>query len=244
MSDLDVPVGGGDSGAEDGLLLGPSRVSRAEALARHLEREIASQALPPGQRLGTKADLRNRYGVAVATVNEAVRLMEMRGLVAARPGPGGGLFVSGERDRARVNHAILGLDWEQATLRDCLDLRNALEPTVIRRAAQERTEADLADLRDILVTMREALDDPDRYLAVNWSLHRRIGEICTGPPLRTVYLVVIELLDTGLEDFEFDGPSESLLRTHEELVDAIADGGAQRLEAAINRHAATSPLPT
>ena len=64
-----------------------ARVSRAELVARELEREIAD-GLKAGHRLGTKDDLRKRFRVAVATLNEAMRLLEMRGLIEARPGPG------------------------------------------------------------------------------------------------------------------------------------------------------------
>ena len=71
-----------------------ARVSRAELVARELEREIVDDR-QAGERLGTKDDLRKRFGVAVATVNEAVRLLETRGLIEAQPGPGGGVFVSG-----------------------------------------------------------------------------------------------------------------------------------------------------
>ena len=53
-----------------------SRVPRAEAVARDLEAQILGGGLAPGERLGTKDDLRQRFGVAVATVNEAVRLLE------------------------------------------------------------------------------------------------------------------------------------------------------------------------
>jgi DNA-binding FadR family transcriptional regulator len=62
-----------------------ARVSRAELVARELEREIVDDR-QAGERLGTKDDLRKRFGVAVATVNEAVRLLETRGLIEARPG--------------------------------------------------------------------------------------------------------------------------------------------------------------
>ena len=63
-----------------------ARVSRAELVARELEREIAD-GLKAGERLGTKDDLRKRFRVAVATLNEALRLLEMRGLIEARPDP-------------------------------------------------------------------------------------------------------------------------------------------------------------
>ena len=59
-----------------------ARVSRAALVARELEREIVDER-EPGERLGTKEELRKRFGVAVATVNEAIRLLETRGLVAA-----------------------------------------------------------------------------------------------------------------------------------------------------------------
>ena len=63
-----------------------ARVSRAELVARELEREIIEER-EPAERLGTKDDLRRRFGVAVATVNEAVRLLEMRGMIEAAPDP-------------------------------------------------------------------------------------------------------------------------------------------------------------
>src|ERR671933_1664313 len=79
-----------------------SRVPRAEAVARDLEAEIFGGRLTPGDRLGTKDDLRRRFRVAVATVNEAVRLLETRGLVEARPGPGGGVFVAASSARVAL----------------------------------------------------------------------------------------------------------------------------------------------
>jgi DNA-binding FadR family transcriptional regulator len=70
----------------DQPILRHSRLSRAEALAREVEEEISAGVVKTGDRLGTKDDLRRRFGVAVATVNEAVKLLETRGLVGARPG--------------------------------------------------------------------------------------------------------------------------------------------------------------
>src|ERR1700716_1586114 len=83
------------------------RVSRAEAVARELEREIL-EGQEPGVRIGTKDDLRTRFSVAVATINEAVRLLEMRGLIEARPGPGGGVFVSRPAARLALRPTVLG----------------------------------------------------------------------------------------------------------------------------------------
>src|SRR3954453_5490905 len=101
-----------------------SRVPRAKAVARDLEAQILGGGLAPGSRLGTKDDLRRRFGVAVATVNEAVRLLEMRGLIEARPGPGGGVFVAGSPGLAQ-QRGVLGFASGRASFADCLAVRNA-----------------------------------------------------------------------------------------------------------------------
>ena len=86
---------------DDQPILRHSRLSRAEALAREIEEEISAGVVTTGDRLGTKDDLRRRFGVAAATVNEAVKLLETRGLAGARPGPGGGVFVASPAERMR-----------------------------------------------------------------------------------------------------------------------------------------------
>jgi hypothetical protein len=40
------------------------------------------------------------------------RLMEMRGLVVARPGPGGGVFATNPTARASASQLLLGFNWE------------------------------------------------------------------------------------------------------------------------------------
>src|SRR4051812_50210147 len=96
-----------------------SRVPRAEAVARDLEAQILGGGLAPGERLGTKDDLRQRFGVAVATVNEAVRLLEMRGLIEARPGPRGGGFVANSSGRVPPQRTRPQATRGAARLADC-----------------------------------------------------------------------------------------------------------------------------
>jgi DNA-binding FadR family transcriptional regulator len=223
--------------------LGASRVSRAEALARRMESEITSQAIPPGMRLGTKAELRQRFGVAVATMNEAVRLMESRGLVAARPGPGGGVFVANVEDRVRLNHIILGLEFGQATFGDCAEVRGALEPLVCRQAARHSTKRDIAALEACVDRMEASLGDARDYLTANWAFHRQCAAVGANASLKSVYLTMLDVLEAGLQDFDFDGHDRHAVEIHRELAAAIAQGEGPRLEAAIRRHAERSPLP-
>src|ERR1700691_391799 len=95
----------------------PPRVSRAAWLAPQIEAQLRSEARQPGERVATTHELRERFGVAAATINEAVRLIETRGAVEARPGPGGGIFVARAAVRSAVMHTVLGIAPQSTTYR-------------------------------------------------------------------------------------------------------------------------------
>jgi DNA-binding FadR family transcriptional regulator len=220
-------------------LLG-ARVSRAELVARELEREI-SEEREPGERLGTKEDLRKRFGVAVATVNEAVRLLETRGMIEARPGPGGGVFVARPAARLAFSHAVLGFKSGSTTYEECLEVRDALEPLIDGHAARHHRVSDIREMNRIVKNMEAVKDDPAAFFKCNWALHRRIAELCRNAPLRSMYLALIDFLEYSVAHAEFarfDG--DGMVAVHRDLVRAIDSGEGPELDAAIAAHAPTA----
>lgn len=215
-----------------------SRVSRAAALARQLETEIVEKELPAGQRLGTKDDLRQRFSVALPTVNEAIRMLETRGLITVRPGPGGGVFVAARSFRIRSSQLILGLNWPTAEATDTRIVRNALEPLVCREAALYRTADDVRDLRRLLGEMKDAFGQPRLWWARDWALHRRIARICRNAPLYSIYLTLLDFLEEVLDELETPEPQyETLYAIHEEIVAAIEAGAVgERIDTAVAAH--------
>lgn len=217
-----------------------ARVSRAELVARELEREIDDER-EPGERLGTKEDLRKRFGVAVATVNEAVRLLETRGMIEARPGPGGGVFVARPAARIAFSHLVLGFKSGSTSYEECLEVRDALEPLIDSHAARYHRVSDIRDMNRIIKRMEAAKDDPAIFFKCNWALHRRIAELCRNSPLRSMYLALIDFLEYSVDNAEFasfDG--EGMVVVHRDLVEAIDRGEGPELDAAIEAHAPTA----
>jgi GntR family transcriptional repressor for pyruvate dehydrogenase complex len=214
-----------------------ARVSLAESVARELESEITGGSLEPGQRLGTKEDLRARFDVSLATINEAVKLLETRAMVTPRPGPGGGVFVTSAHARVRMNHFVMGYRWNEATVADHHAVRNALEPLVCREAAEYHSDRDIRVLRRMLDAMEKHVEEPLEYLRQTWALHRRIAKVCRNFALHSIYLTVIDWLEDGTERAEIE-QFEAMrhLSVHRELVEAIDAGPGKRLEAAIAAH--------
>jgi DNA-binding FadR family transcriptional regulator len=214
-----------------------ARLSRAEALAREVEEEISTGVLTTGDRLGTKDDLRQRFNVAVATVNEAVKLLDTRGLVEARPGPGGGVFVASPASRTRRGPMLMGFEWNQASMADYHEVFSALEPIVYRHAARHRTVADIRALRSILASMAAHLDQARAYARYNTAFHRRIAKLSPNAPLRSIYVTLLDFFENErvVDDLPVTvHPAD--VDVHRQLVDAIEQGEAPELESAIRRH--------
>jgi DNA-binding FadR family transcriptional regulator len=225
-------------------ILAESRVSRAEAVARALETEIMDEVVAPGERIGKKTELRQRFEVALGTVNEAVRLLEMRGLVTVRPGPGGGVFVADGSARMALSHSTLRFKRGGTSFHDYLFVRDTLEPAVCREAARNQTPEDIAALERILDQMEKRLDDPLGYMRANYRLHRRTAKLCANAPLHDIYLSLLDSMEREMEAAEladFDGAAH--LAEHRELVAAIAAGEGKRLEKAIAKQSPSYIAP-
>ncbi len=214
-------------------------VSRAAVLADQIESAIVGGAIPAGSRLGTKEDLRRQYDVAYGTLNEALRILQQRGYVTSRTGPGGGLFASAPNASLRLSHLILGFH-EGGTLGDCAVVRQALEGPVALDAARSRTPADIGDLEAIVDRMAATIDDPRRYLLENWQLHRRISDVCRNRVLGNLYRTLLDANETELRDVspgpQFARTVHDNLEVHRELVAAIAAGSEERTRRAIRAH--------
>jgi DNA-binding FadR family transcriptional regulator len=214
--------------------------SRAATLADELEAGIVAGEIATGDRLGTKDDLRKRYDVAYGTLNEALRILQQRGYVTSRTGPGGGLFATIPTSSERLRH-LLSVFPETGTLRDCAEVRHALEAAVTADATRSRTRADIAELRRILKRMAAtAQDDGSEYLHENWRLHRRIAECAKNRILANLYITLLDANEPGpgftIPDRHRVANAQENLVAHTELIDAIASGSQERALRAVEAH--------
>lgn len=215
-------------------------IPRGEAVARRLEAEILEESLQPGDKLGTKRQLREEFGVSVATLNEAIRMLDMRGLVDARPGPGGGVFVASPSARLAFSHLSLGFKWGSETFADCMAIRNLLEPQICLEAAANCTADDERALERILDRMARQIGEPPVYMSSTYSLHRRMAKLCHNGPLHTIYLLLLDVLEDTMLHADFGGfDGEGHLADHRALVAAIVSGDPDSLAAAVERHRVT-----
>ncbi len=135
-------------------LSAPPRVSSRKGGDRVSDRvtdrilaRIASGEWAPGSRLPGERQLAEEMGVSRVSIRAALQGLKTQGFLDAVQGGGTKVISnvacmdSGLSELVRVNHANLA---------DLAEIRAILEVWAVRRAAQSRTEAQLADLSEIM----------------------------------------------------------------------------------------------
>lgn len=101
-------------------------------IAASLRADILDGVMAPGQHLQEQA-LAARYGVSRVPVRDALRRLEVQGLVDVQPNRGAFVVELDERDA-----------------RELLEVRVVLEELIARQAAERRTDEQLATLQRIV----------------------------------------------------------------------------------------------
>lgn len=222
--------------------------SRAQTAAEQLATLAAAAA--SGERLGTKEELRAMCGVSVGSFNEALRMTRLRGIITVRSGPSGGVFANRQSPMVRLGNAVLALDEDAASVAGAIRLRDALEPLLIQDSLHHASRNDVAALNGILAQLKTAADQRNAvaFLRSNWALHARIAEITPDTILRSLYLGLLEVIESHmLAVLPPDGESvpdlfERRYELHADLIGAIADGDSRALDV-IRRHGTESGVP-
>ena len=173
-----------------------SRQSRGESAGAQL---IAlAEAAAPGDRLGSKEELRARCAVSVGTFNEALRIAQSRGVVLVRPGPGGGVFAAAQSPMVRLGNSVLALDGDQTTVAEAIRIRDALDALLIDDALWHAAPADIAVMREILADMAAAVQQLDAigFVHANWALHARIAAVSPHAMLRSLYVILLDQIES------------------------------------------------
>lgn len=210
----------------------------SDVLADYLRDQIRSGTLAEGSALPVERELAASVGLSRGTVRDALRVLEIEGLVTTRPGRSGGSFV--RRPDAGTLERSLSVLVGGAGVRfsSLLEARDAVEPAAAGLAAVKRTAVDLERLEDVSQRLRSSVPDIPAFLRCNVEWH--VAVVTAGH--NEILQVILESLSrailaaTDISDFNSERTMVDTLAAHDKILAAIQVGDPAKATRAMSKH--------
>lgn len=195
-------------------------VKLADQVAAKLQQLIGSGEYTKGDKIPTEPELMERFGVGRSTVRESVRILANAGLLSVQQGKG--TFV----EDASVVTEPLHQRLRRANTKELNEVRHMLEITMVQKAAENRTEKEVKQMRLLLNQRKKAIEDQlqQACLDADIAFHIVIAEASKNAVLidlfKTFAKVISDYFQTEYPDSKAYLRSQAL---HEKLCEAIAD---------------------
>lgn len=210
------------------------RESRVTKVIEHIKHAIVAGQWKEGDRLPTEFEIAEQIKVSRTPVREAVKVLEMIGVLEVRQG-------SGTYVRRGVHVALTQLLLFQSQLTNTtpeklMEIRAVFERTCAELAAQRRTDADLAKMRATIDRLRALAADstalPEDILEADLAFHRATYHACGNELIATVADFVLSMVAPWIgKSLDRVGPRNAI-RLHEimyAMIESRNAGAAREL---------------
>lgn len=199
--------------------------------------QVRAGRLQPGDKLPPEREMAVQFGVGRNSVREAMRELDLLGLVDSRHGEGTFVAAPSPETIAKPFRAVIELS---STASDSvMEFRRAVEPGVAALAAQNVTEEGVASLHAALLEFEDAVQEgrADAREA-DANFHLMTGQVTGNPTVIGVHSALYSLLKdfrARLNESSYQ-PSDCAVAGHRRIFDAIVAGDRTAAAAAMREH--------
>lgn len=219
---------------------------RSDIVADQIKVWIMEGGVEPGGPLPKERELAEQYRASKGTVREALKSLEVQGLIRIRTGPGGGASVTTvapARAEELLGNYFYGTE---LSLADIYAVRRVVEPMLAESVVGHLDDADLDALdtsTDLCSCTPRSTEEARAARMAELDFHDILAEICPNP-LLGFYCRFINRLLKHLAVCEriYEQPNPELTahghRYHVSLVEAFRAGDAVRARTLMEEHIA------
>ncbi len=213
-----------------------------EQIADSIQDVITNNQLQPGTRLPSERDLAKMLGVNRATVREAIRSLQQRGLVEMRTGSGTfvtdmlGAVVAESIER----YSVFG----SCSHEELITFREILEPEMAALAATYATPEDLAQLEELVDEIEETFtkDDIASYTDADISFHAMLGVASHNELITAVFSGLEKVMRIWIQAQSETHRLEEGAWSHRQVYEGIVARDPDRAREAMRFHMRTTRM--
>jgi len=205
-----------------------------EVVAQQIERLI-QEKLKPGDKLPSERELAELLQVSRSSIRDAIRGLELMGLV--EPRQGAGTIVRERSAESTVNAFANALRRRHELVSELLDFRKMLEPPLAARAATHASPDEISEMEEILERQEGKVSRGEAAIDEDAELHYSIALASGNSVVLKVLDILMDLLrDTRERSLQVPGRQQKSLAGHRRILAAIKRRDAEAAKSAMRRH--------
>lgn len=157
------------------------------------KRLISEGSLTPGHRLPAERELAELFGVSRSSLRQALKVLEIMGVISQRVGDGTYLNTAAPAILAEPLEFLILLDG--LSFHELMEARLIVEPELAARAAARATLEDVAELQQVLTEMEASRKDDGRFTEFDLLFHKTIFRIAGNRVCSLMFTVVHQSLE-------------------------------------------------
>lgn len=209
----------------------------AERVAREILRDIKFDELRPGAGLPPESVMLERFDIGRGSLREALRILEVNGLVTIKTGPGGGPIVAGHDPRNFGQMTTLHLQSIGATYRELLEARVEYEALLARRAAEQDGPLPGEQVRAAMDGSVTPNEDDSTYVRVTSGFHTSVCDAGDNSVISLAAKSIQSIWSQHVTSVLFaPADRDEVHSQHEGITRAIEKHDAKRAERLMREH--------
>ena len=210
---------------------------------RRLHEEIVQQflslirggSLRHGDRLPSERVLAGQFKVSRSSVREALRSLELQGLVVSKRGSG--TFINTEDLNSAVALIASTLSSGADTLRDIFEMRHLLEPQIAFLAAQMVTPQELLEMAEILEEQGRQIARGETGVNADTDFHFALAMATHNSALVKVVSAVEDILTRSRDQsLQEPGRPQRSLSSHRQILEMLQGRDKHAARRAMEHH--------
>ena len=222
-------------------IAGGYKITKCDFVTEQLKERIITGTYKTGEKLPNETALCESFGVSRITVREALKKLNMMGILDIRQGRG--TFVKPVDLSLFMKPLYQLIDFEDVDIESIYSARKYLETGTASMAAEKRTEEDVARLGEILGKLKEAIETEDLIAIEGFDsqFHLEVAKTARNPILYACLEAIEEINRTCLKRFsKYLTVLDDCYGEHYRIFDAIRNGDAAGASQAMLDHTLSS----
>ena len=188
-------------------------------LVLRFQQLLSDGVLTPGARLPSERELATKFGVARSSLRQALKVLEVMGVITQRVGDGSYLNSDASAVLSVPMDFLFLLD--DTSAQELVEMRLIVEPALAGKAAERANTSDIALLKQAITEFENSERDRVKLVSADLLFHRRIfqasGNRLSGRLFHMIHRAMLNMMMVTSRMVDL----EHTLRFHTRILEAI-----------------------